>query len=151
MVYWLALCTLNPAIRVQISVEPYTLSCLQCAVRFPGNADSSPLGLSSAQTRTEAIQKVKHCLPVGEYNPGLPLDRRGSAPVSERRRVCLPLASLADACCCQFCCSIQKTSEETQNEHRHIARSSGTYLTSLPFCSWFHGVMVSTLDSESSD
>src|SRR4029434_10085792 len=102
MVYWLALWTLNPAIRVQISVEPYTLSCLQCAVRFPGNADSSPLGLSSAQTRTEEIQKVKHCLPVWELNPGLQRDRRGYSPVYLRRRVCLPLASLGHACPCQF-------------------------------------------------
>src|SRR4029434_11068388 len=60
------------------------------------------------------------------------------------RMILLHLAAPADACRCHFCYSIQKTLEETQNEQRHMARSSGTYLTSLPFCPWFHGVMVST-------
>src|SRR4029434_5537386 len=67
------------------------------------------------------------------------------------RTIVLHLAAPADACLCHFCCSIQKTLEETHNEQRHMARPSGIYLTSLPFCPWFHGVMVSTLDSESSD
>src|SRR4029434_5428186 len=111
--------------RPFFSVDPlaeFLPATREAWVRFPANADSSPLGLSSAQTRTEAIKKVKHCLPVRELNPGLPRDRRGYSPVYYGRRVCLPLASLADACCCQFCCSIQKTLEETQNEQRHMAR-----------------------------